>query len=63
MGLLTTPYCFNADEARAMAKAGADILIPHMGLTTKGTIGATTAAHARRRRAKRVQAMHDAAKR
>ena len=41
MGLLTTPYCFNPDEAAAMAEAGADILIPHMGLTTKGTIGAT----------------------
>ena len=40
MGLLTTPYCFNPDEAAAMANAGADILIPHMGLTTKGTIGA-----------------------
>src|SRR6186713_2461915 len=33
MGLLTTPYAFNPDEASAMAKAGADILIPHMGLT------------------------------
>src|SRR5213595_1415410 len=43
MGLLTTPYAFNDDEAKAMAKAGADILIPHMGLTTKGSIGAKTA--------------------
>src|SRR5437870_850697 len=43
LGMLTTPYCFNADEATAMARAGADILIPHMGLTTKGTIGASTA--------------------
>src|SRR5215204_2059691 len=43
MGLLTTPYCFNPDEAAAMAEAGADILIPHMGLTTKGTIGAHSA--------------------
>jgi predicted TIM-barrel enzyme len=62
MGLLTTPYAFNPDEAAAMAEAGADILIPHMGLTTKGSIGAETAmtlADA----AKRVQAMHDAAKR
>ena len=39
LGLLTTPYAFNDDEATAMAKAGADILIPHMGLTTKGIIG------------------------
>src|SRR5208283_1872319 len=38
-GLLTTPYAFNEDEAKAMAAAGADILIPHMGLTTKGAIG------------------------
>ena len=37
------PYVFNEDEARAMAKAGADLLIAHMGLTTKGTIGARTA--------------------
>src|SRR6266513_3152344 len=43
MGLLTCPYVFNEEEARAMAKAGADVLIPHMGLTTKGTIGARTA--------------------
>ena len=41
--LLTTPYVFNADEAEAMAKAGADILVAHMGLTTGGTIGAGTA--------------------
>ena len=43
LDLLTTPYVFNEDEARAMAMAGADVLIPHMGLTTKGTIGARTA--------------------
>jgi predicted TIM-barrel enzyme len=41
--LLTTPYVFNPDEARAMAEAGADILVAHMGLTTGGSIGATTA--------------------
>src|SRR6201984_1290163 len=39
LGLLTCPYVFNEDEARAMAQAGADVLIPHMGLTTKGNIG------------------------
>ena len=61
LGLLTTPYCFNEDEATAMAKAGADILIPHMGLTTKGSIGATTALTLEQS-AKRVQALHDAAK-
>ena len=42
MGLLTTPYVFNADEAVAMTKAGADVLVAHMGLTTKGSIGAHT---------------------
>ncbi len=43
LGLLTCPYVFTEDEARAMARAGADVLIPHMGLTTKGTIGAKSA--------------------
>jgi predicted TIM-barrel enzyme len=62
MGLLTTPYCFNPDEAAAMAQAGADILIPHMGLTTKGSIGASSAATLDESVAA-VQAMHDAAKR
>ena len=41
--LLTTPYVFNPDEAAAMAKAGADIIVAHMGLTTGGSIGAGTA--------------------
>jgi predicted TIM-barrel enzyme len=62
MNFLTTPYCFNPDEAAAMAQAGADILIPHMGLTTKGSIGAETAVTLEKS-ARRVQAMHDAAKR
>lgn len=43
MDLLTTPYVFNPDEAAAMAEAGADILVAHMGLTTCGSIGAKTA--------------------
>ncbi len=43
LDLLTCPYVFNEEEAEAMAKAGADLLIAHMGLTTKGTIGAKTA--------------------
>jgi predicted TIM-barrel enzyme len=43
LGLLTTPYTFDPDDAVAMAEAGADVLVPHMGLTTKGTIGAHTA--------------------
>ncbi len=43
LDLLTTPYVFNEDEARAMAGAGADIIVCHMGLTTGGAIGAETA--------------------
>jgi predicted TIM-barrel enzyme len=62
LGMLTTPYCFNPEEAAAMAKAGADVLIPHMGLTTKGTIGAGTSVTLEES-ARRCQAMHDAAKR
>jgi predicted TIM-barrel enzyme len=41
--MLTTPYVFSAEEAVAMTEAGADIIVPHMGLTTGGTIGAGTA--------------------
>jgi predicted TIM-barrel enzyme len=62
LGMLTTPYCFNPEEATAMAEAGADILIPHMGLTTKGSIGAESAVTLEQA-AREVQAMHDAAKR
>lgn len=40
MGMVTTPYVFNVGEAEAMARAGADVLVAHMGLTTSGTIGA-----------------------
>jgi predicted TIM-barrel enzyme len=61
MALLTCPYVFTADEARAMTEAGADVLIPHMGLTTKGTIGAKTAMTLDQA-VERVQALHDAAK-
>src|SRR5438128_5161659 len=61
LGLLTCPYVFTEDQARAMAKAGADVLIPHMGLTTKGTIGAQTALTLEQA-ARRVQTLHDAAK-
>ena len=43
LDLLTTPYVFDPDQARKIAEAGADILVAHMGLTTKGTIGAKTA--------------------
>src|SRR5690606_28148365 len=43
LDLLTTPYVFNPSEATAMAEAGADILVAHMGVTTGGSIGATSA--------------------
>ncbi|HZN59683.1 MAG TPA: phosphoenolpyruvate hydrolase family protein [Planctomycetota bacterium] len=61
LDLLTAPYAFHPDEAAAMAEAGADIIVPHMGLTTKGTIGATTALRLEDCPAA-VQAMADAAK-
>ncbi len=61
LDLLTAPYVFNPDEARAMTQAGADILVPHMGLTTRGSIGAHTALTLDES-VKRIQAMHDAAK-
>lgn len=43
MDMLTTPYAFNVEEGQLMTEAGADIVVAHMGLTTKGTIGAHTA--------------------
>ena len=43
LDLLTTPYCFTEDEAEAMVKAGADMIVAHVGLTTGGTIGAAAA--------------------
>lgn len=61
MDLLTCPYVFTEAEAEAMAGAGADVLIPHMGLTTKGSIGAKSALTLDEA-CTRVQALHDAAK-
>jgi predicted TIM-barrel enzyme len=43
LDLLTTPYVFNPDEAKAMTRAGADIVVAHMGVTTGGSIGASSA--------------------
>ena len=60
LDMLTCPYVFTPEEAVKMAKAGADVLVPHMGLTTKGSIGAGTALSLEES-AKRVQAMQAAA--
>jgi predicted TIM-barrel enzyme len=60
-GLLTAPYVFDVPQAEAMTRAGADVLVPHMGLTTKGSIGAETALTLDDC-VERIQAMHDAAK-
>jgi predicted TIM-barrel enzyme len=60
LDLLTCPYVHNVNEARAMVEAGADVLVPHVGLTTKGLIGATTSIDLEEA-ARRVQAMADAA--
>jgi predicted TIM-barrel enzyme len=59
--LLTAPYVFTVDEAVAMAEAGADVLVPHMGLTTGGSIGAETA-KTLDDCVPLIQAMHDAAR-
>ena len=61
LDLLTAPYVFTPEDARAMAEAGADVLVPHMGLTTSGTIGAETA-RTLDESVELVQAMHDAAR-
>ncbi|MEU6126227.1 phosphoenolpyruvate hydrolase family protein [Streptomyces sp. NPDC047123] len=60
--LLTAPYVFDPEQAADMTRAGADVLVPHVGLTTKGSIGAGTAMTLDQA-ATAVQAMHDAAKR
>src|SRR3954466_12132375 len=59
---LTAPYVFEPDQAAAMAEAGADVLVPHMGLTTGGAIGASTA-KTLEQCVPLIQEMHDAAKR
>jgi len=61
LDMLTTPYVFNEEDAQKMAAAGSDLLVAHMGLTTKGSIGAKTALTLEES-AKRVQKIHDAAK-
>ena len=61
LDMLTTPYVFNDHDAELMTRAGADLLVAHMGLTTKGTIGAKTALTLADC-VERIQSMHDAAK-
>ena len=61
MDLLTTPYAFDSEQAKQLTQAGADVVVAHMGLTTKGTIGATTA-KTLADSAKLVQEIADAAK-
>lgn len=61
LDLLTTPYVFSPEEAVEMAAAGADVLVAHMGLTTKGFIGARTA-KTLDEAVVEIQAIHDAAK-
>jgi len=61
LDLFTTPYAFNAEEAKVMAEAGADVIVAHMGLTTKGAIGASTALTLKQAPTK-VQEICDAAK-
>lgn len=61
LDLLTSPYVFDEEQAKDMARAGADILVPHMGLTTSGTIGAKTALTLEEAAVK-VQQLADAAK-
>ncbi|WP_314171384.1 phosphoenolpyruvate hydrolase family protein [Streptomyces winkii] len=58
--LLTAPYVFDADQAVAMAQAGADIIVPHLGLTAKGSIGARTTISLDEA-VDRIQEMRDAA--
>jgi predicted TIM-barrel enzyme len=60
LGLLTAPYVFDPAQARTMAEAGADVLVPHLGLTSGGTIGAETTTTLDEA-VDLVQAMHDAA--
>ncbi len=61
LDILATPYAFNPEEAEAMAGAGADIVVAHMGLTTKGSIGASTAVTLEEAPAE-VQAIGDSAR-
>ena len=62
LGMLTCPYVFDAETARAFAEAGADVVVAHVNTTVAGSIGVKTAAMSLDEAITRVQAMHDAAK-
>ncbi len=62
LDLVTTPYAFNVEEAREMAEAGADVVVAHMGLTTKGAIGAFTTEYTLEQCPEMVQEICDVAK-
>jgi predicted TIM-barrel enzyme len=61
LGMLTTPYAFDEEQAKEMAKAGADVLVPHMGGTVGGMVG-NIQEMTLEEAAQRVQEIHDAAK-
>ncbi|GAB0136121.1 hypothetical protein EsDP_00004435 [Epichloe bromicola] len=61
MGMLTTPYVFNVDEGEKMTRAGADVLVAHMGLTTGGSVGAASGKKSLDDCVSLVQAIRDAA--
>ena len=60
IGLLTAPYVFNIDEAERMTKAGADVVVVHLGLTTGGSIGAGADGPSLDESVKTVQSIRDA---
>ena len=60
MGLLTTPYVFNIDEAERMTRAGADVIVVHLGLTTGGSIGAGEGEVSLDECVKKIQTIRDA---
>ena len=62
LGLLTCPYVFDPETARAFTAAGADVVVAHVNTTVAGSIGVKTAAMSLDEAVQRVQAMHDAAK-
>jgi len=62
LGMLTCPYVFDADTAKAFAQAGADVVVAHVNTTVAGSIGVKTAAMSLDDAVTRIQEMHNAAK-